>query len=140
LTFYSNFGKILVLRVRKENKKKEKKMREPETTIETPEREGDCSPAICSQFMKASTTSRGFRLIEAEKYQNEPGEFTHLVQESSAVGDYEDSFDKPGSSFLWVGDDHHLSREEVSVLVGFMQEWLKSGRLPTDIANVKVEL
>ena len=52
-----------------------------------------------------------------------------LALESSAVGDYDDSVDRPGSSFLWFGDHHHLNREEVSELVGFLQHWLDTGRL-----------
>jgi hypothetical protein len=55
---------------------------------------------------------------------------TRLIQESSAIGDYEDSFDCPGSSYLWVGDDHHLDREEVAELIENMQHWLDNGRLP----------
>lgn len=80
-------------------------------------------------MMRGVKTSRGFVAVEHEKYQNTPGEFTRLIQESSAVGDYEDSFDKPGSSFLWVGSDHHLNRDEVQELVSRMQHWLKNGRL-----------
>ncbi len=31
--------------------------------------------------MQCEETSRGFRLITHEKYQNEPGEMTRLIQE-----------------------------------------------------------
>ncbi len=55
---------------------------------------------------------------------------TRLIQESSAIGDYEDSEDNVGSSYLWVGNDHHLNREEVSLLVHIMSSWLIDGRLP----------
>jgi len=80
--------------------------------------------------MRAIKTDRGFIVIEEEKYQNEPGEFTRLIQESSAIGDYEDSMDKPGSSYLWVGQDHHLDREQVQGLIMSMEHWLNTGRLP----------
>ncbi len=44
-------------------------------------------------------TNRGFEMVEFED--------THgrkcSVQQSSAIGDYDNSFDKPGSSFLWIG-------------------------------------
>ncbi len=82
--------------------------------------------------MKAEKTERGFIVVTHEKYQNKHGEMTRLIQESSAIGDYEDSFDRPGSSYLWVGQDHHLNREEVAELVTRMQHWLKTGRLKTD--------
>lgn len=68
--------------------------------------------------------NRGFRVLVEEKYQNEPGEFTQLVEESSAIGDYDNSFDKPGSSFLWIGQDHHLNREQVKELISYLQHWL----------------
>jgi len=79
--------------------------------------------------MEGVKTGRGFVVVEHEKYQNTPGEMTRLIQESSAVGDYDDSLDNPGSSFLWVGQDHHLDREEVQELIERMQHWLKTGRL-----------
>lgn len=82
--------------------------------------------------MKAEKTGRGFVVVTHEKYQNNPGEMTVLVQESSAIGDYENSFERPGSSYLWVGQDHHLNREEVAELVSRMQHWLKTGRLKVD--------
>jgi len=56
-----------------------------------------------------------------------------LIQESSAIGDYEDAFDKPGSSFLWVGRYHHLNRMEVAELIERMQHWLDTGRLKEDV-------
>lgn len=55
-----------------------------------------------------------------------------LASESSAVGDYEDSFDNPGSSFLWIGSDHHLNRTEVKEFVNNLQHWLDTGRLLFD--------
>lgn len=80
--------------------------------------------------MHTIETSRGFRCTVAEKYQNEPGEFTRLVQESSAIGEYDDAMENPGSSFLWIGQDHHLNREEVADLISRLQGWLDSKRLP----------
>ena len=53
-----------------------------------------------------------------------------VIQESSAIGDYSDALDNPGSSFLWIGEDHHLNREQVDFLVKAMQHWLDHGRLP----------
>jgi hypothetical protein len=58
---------------------------------------------------------------------------TRLIQESSAIGDYENSFDCPGSSYLWIGQYHHLNREEVAELIARMQYWLKTGRIEMDV-------
>lgn len=86
--------------------------------------------------MEFVTTERGFRAIEALAYLE--NEVLVLVQESSRVGNYDDALRKPGSSFLWVGRDHHLSREEVKILMDAMGEWLKTGRLPEDL-NASME-
>ena len=76
--------------------------------------------------MESIKTERGFVVVEHPVYvKGDP----RLIQESSACGDYEDAFEKPGSSFLWIGMDHHLNREEVAELVGRMQHWLATGRL-----------
>lgn len=86
--------------------------------------------------MRAEQTPRGFVCVvhplniqpdNAKEIQE-----TRLVQESSAIGDYEDSFSKPGSSYLWFGEDHHLNREEVKELVDKLNHWLEHKRLPLD--------
>ncbi len=53
-----------------------------------------------------------------------------LLKESPTVGDYKDSIENPGSSYLWVGHDHHLSRDEVTEMISMMQHWLDHKRLP----------
>ena len=83
--------------------------------------------------MKMVVTERGWRVVDHMKYVKP--EAGRLVGESSAIGDYEDSFDKPGSSFLWFGDDYHLNRDEVRVLVTALQVWLDDGRLPEELSN-----
>ncbi len=85
--------------------------------------------------MKSIKTGRGFVVVLEEKYQNTPGEFTRLIGESSAVGDYDDSWDLPGSSFLWIGNDHHLNREQVRELIDRMEHWLQTKRLAVDENN-----
>jgi len=90
---------------------------------------------VKKDIMQAEKTDRGFVVITHEKYQSKPGEMTRLIQESSAIGEYENSFDFPGSSYLWVGQDHHLNREEVAKLVIIMQHWLETGRLDMDADN-----
>lgn len=81
--------------------------------------------------LKYKVTGRGFHIIVREAYL-EPHEETRVIQESSAIGDYDDSFSNPGSSFLWLGDKHHLNREEVAELIKAMSFWLETARLPLE--------
>lgn len=77
--------------------------------------------------MKIETTSRGFNALLHEAY---PAvDLIRLAVESSAVGDYPDSLDNPGSSFLWIGQHHHLNREEVKEFCDYLQRWLETGSL-----------
>lgn len=77
-------------------------------------------------FLKMS--DRGFTTLHHPNYINGQ-KYDRLVSESSAVGTYEDSMDKPGSSFLWVGNAHHLNRDDVKELILFMECWLECGEL-----------
>ena len=77
--------------------------------------------------MKAIESERGFIHIVHPLYVNQLD--ARVISESSAIGDYKDS-DQPGSSYLWVGDGHHLNREEVQELIKLMQHWLDHKRLP----------
>lgn len=79
--------------------------------------------------MKVERTDRGFQVLKHEVYPPGAAKPDRLVQQSSAIGEYPDSFDRPGSSFLWVGDNHHLSREEVRQFVTHLQSWLDTGYL-----------
>jgi hypothetical protein len=76
-------------------------------------------------------TDRGFRIVYQRAYLTSRCD-ERLIQESSSIGDYDDSVEKPGSSFLWVGANKHLNREEVAELVKLMQGWLDTGRIPMD--------
>lgn len=81
--------------------------------------------------MKVEKSDRGFEWIGLGSYANKPVP-CRLVGQSSAIGDYDDSFERPGSSFLWIGDHdgiHHLNREQVTDLVAHMQAWLQTGSL-----------
>ena len=79
--------------------------------------------------MKAHKTERGFIIVTEERYSSKSVEMTRLIGELSAIGDYDDAFDNPGSSYLWVGEHHHLNREEVKELIDRMQYWLDNKRL-----------
>jgi hypothetical protein len=73
--------------------------------------------------METITTGRGFRAIT--KGDN------RVVSESSAIDfDTEDGLEHPGSSYLWVGPDQHLNREEVAKLRDALTYWLENKRLP----------
>jgi hypothetical protein len=50
-----------------------------------------------------------------------PLEEQRLASQSSA--------DHPGTSFLWIGNNHHLGREDVAQLVRHLQAWLETGSL-----------
>lgn len=79
--------------------------------------------------MKVVKSDRGFRIVVHPTYLGK-NSLGRVFGESSAVGNYDDSLEKPGSSYLWVGEHHHLNREEVAELIGYMQTWIDAGRLP----------
>lgn len=79
--------------------------------------------------MLIKQSERGFLFLMHPKYVP-PHDEVRLVSESSAVGDYEDSWKIPGSSFLWIGEHHHLNREEVESLITNLRHWLDNKRLP----------
>ena len=78
--------------------------------------------------MNLTKTQRGFGLLLHPRRNEPEGGEIRLLQESSVIGDYPDSFDKTGSSCLWVGADHELNREEVTELVEHLQRWLATGK------------
>lgn len=78
--------------------------------------------------MKLSKSNRGFDFLKHNRYV-EPHDDIRLASQSSAIGECEDSWDRPGSSYLWIGDNHHLNREQVAEFVGYLNRWLKTGRL-----------
>ena len=77
--------------------------------------------------MQVEMTDRGFFVHLYPEYIS--GKLARVVGESSAIGDYNDSMDKPGSSYLWIGEKHHLDREEVRQLRRLLGRWLRNGRL-----------
>ena len=83
--------------------------------------------------MKITKSERGFEFLDHPNYLPNPltrkNELSRVVSQSSAIGDYDDSFSRPGSSFLWVGEHHHLNREEVATLVKHLRAWMRTGSL-----------
>ena len=78
--------------------------------------------------MKIIINDRGFQYLHHPSHWH-PHEESVIALQSSAIGDYEDSIDRPGSSFLWIGDDHRLNREEVQELIQHLIHWTKTGKL-----------
>lgn len=83
---------------------------------------------------KYSKNARNFELIEfRDAYDKECS-----LQQSSIIGEYDDAYDRPGSSCVWLGRDPdpadtqsstrmHLNREQVADLVDQLQCWLDTG-------------
>lgn len=78
--------------------------------------------------MESSKTYRGFNCVKHPHYPPNKNVDDILLLESSV--NYDDSYCNPVSSFLWVGANHHLNKEEVSKLIEIMQYWLDHGKLP----------
>jgi hypothetical protein len=78
--------------------------------------------------MRIIRTRQGFNAIYHEEYL-EPHDKKRIAQESLAIGDYEDSWNDQGSAYLWIGENHHLNREQVAELVAHLQRWLDTGSL-----------
>lgn len=76
--------------------------------------------------MEPTDTLRGFQICEFQDSYGRPC----TLQQSSAIGDYDDAFDRPGSSFVWLGkgpERMHLAREQVDDLVEALQRWRDTG-------------
>jgi len=79
--------------------------------------------------MQINKSNRGFEFLEHDVYPLGADHDSRLASQSSAVGEYNDSLERPGSSYLWIGMHHHLNREEVAQFVGHLQNWLNTGSL-----------
>ena len=78
--------------------------------------------------MQITESKRGFQEIRHKIYPAGTENLDdRIVCESSAIGSYKNSFDKPGSSYLWIGQNHFLNREEVKQLVDYLNQWLRTG-------------
>jgi hypothetical protein len=81
------------------------------------------------KHLRVMHSPRNFELIAHAVYPPNKGAKAPIVRASSAIGRYPDAFQRPGSSYLFIGDHHHLCREQIAELVGYLQNWLKSGHL-----------
>ena len=81
--------------------------------------------AKTNQSLKIIKDNRGFQALTMGPIQ--------ILKQSSQIGDYADSYDKPGSSFLWFGDPIpdwiELDREEVREVINILETWLDTGKL-----------
>jgi hypothetical protein len=71
-------------------------------------------------------TARNFERYDFDDHNGAPSS----LQQSSAIGDYPDALDRPGTSLVWLGTGHdrmHLNREQVEWLIGRLQNWLDTG-------------
>ena len=90
--------------------------------------------------LKVVRTQRGFEVIS---FVDAYGKLCSL-QQSSAIDGTEEGLANPGSSFVWLGVDvlatavagvdptvgksrMHLSRDQVSQLIGYLQKWCDTG-------------
>lgn len=74
-------------------------------------------------------TSRGFEVLVGTDTR---------VQQGSAIGEYADALERPGSSFLWIGEIQYDRDEVFAALVNglvpddvrpFVQAWSDTGSL-----------
>lgn len=79
--------------------------------------------------MNLIQTDRGFEVLEHDVYASQPPAKSTIVQQSCVIRSFAGAYAFPGSSCLWIGKDHHLDRNEVRELVGFLQQWLETGTL-----------
>lgn len=75
-----------------------------------------------------SKTLRGFPQLVHPTHKN-PDVPTALLEQSSMIDFSQPDSQTPGTSYLWVGKDHHLNRAEVQELVVHLQRWLDKGHL-----------
>jgi hypothetical protein len=73
-------------------------------------------------------TGRGFEIM---KFRDCYG-LECSLQESSAMGPYEDSYDRPGSSYVWLGvrgeqKRMHLNRGQAYELAERLLNWVNKG-------------
>lgn len=80
--------------------------------------------------MNITKSNRGFEFLKHDAYLPEDREeHSKLASQSSAIDLDYDGNSQPGSSYLWIGEHHHLNREEVAIFITHLQAWLDTGYL-----------
>lgn len=91
--------------------------------------------------MRITKSDRGFQFLEHDTYPSDRSKNANarLASQSSLINpEYEDAMSRPGSSYLWIGEHHHLDREQVARFVAHLQSWLDTGSLePTKAIGAK---
>ena len=77
--------------------------------------------------MEIRYTQRNFQYIHHDPYVSN-GDDGLIVQSSAINTSYSDSFQRPGSSYLWIKGLFHLNREEIEEMIGYLGTWLKTGK------------
>lgn len=82
--------------------------------------------------MKVTKSERGFEFLEHDVYPPDADElYSRLASQSSALDMEYEGNAQPGSSYLWIGQNHHLNRKQVEQFVAHLQSWLETGQLET---------
>ena len=77
--------------------------------------------------MEIRYTQRNLQYIHHDPYVSN-GDDGLIVQSSAINTSYSDSFQRPGSSYLWIKGLFHLNREEIEEMIGYLGTWLKTGK------------
>lgn len=87
--------------------------------------------------MRIEISERGFEFLEHEAYPpTEDHAETRLASQSSVIDHTDRGLHVPGSSFLWIGDGHHLGRDEVFEFALRLLNWYYSGSLDLKVQRL----
>ena len=78
--------------------------------------------------MKIIRSERGFEFLDHEVYPQSRHD-SRLASQSSAIHMEYEGAGTPGSSYLWIGEHHHLNREQVKQFTSHLVAWLDTGSL-----------
>jgi hypothetical protein len=77
--------------------------------------------------MQIHVTARGCEVLEHPAARS--GMPTRLGQQSSAMGDAAEAWERPGSRYLWMGKDQQRTRDDVQERITALQRWCATGSL-----------
>lgn len=75
--------------------------------------------------MIEENSNRGFQRITQKSKDYEP---LKIFQSSAIDTETEDGIERPGTSYLWIGESH-CNRAEVKEIIKRLQNWLDTGNL-----------